>query len=61
VAAAGAAVLKGVAVASIGPITTRTARELGIAVTVEAAVFSAGGLVDAIVGLYTEVTHPSSE
>jgi len=61
VAAAGVAALEGVAVASIGPITTRTARDLGIEVTVEAAVFSVGGLVEAIVGLYTKVTPPSSE
>jgi uroporphyrinogen III methyltransferase/synthase len=61
VAAAGAAVLAGVAVASIGPITTRTARDLGIEVTAEASVFSADGLVEAIVGLYTEMTPPSSE
>jgi uroporphyrinogen III methyltransferase / synthase len=58
VAAAGAAVLEGVAVASIGPITTRTARELGINVTTEAKVFTAEGLVEAVVGLYTEVTPP---
>ena len=61
VAAAGAAALEGVAVASIGPITTRTARDLGIAVAVEAPVFSVDGLVQAIVGLYTGMTPPSSE
>jgi uroporphyrinogen III methyltransferase/synthase len=61
VAAAGAAALEGVAVASIGPITTGTARDLGIAVTTEAKVFSIDGLVEAIVGLYTEMTPPSSE
>jgi uroporphyrinogen III methyltransferase/synthase len=61
VAAAGAAALEGVAVASIGPITTRTARDLGIEVTAEASVFSVDGLVEAIVGLYTEMTPPSSE
>jgi uroporphyrinogen-III synthase len=60
-AAAGAAALEGVAVASIGPITTRTARDLGIEVTAEASVFSVDGLVEAIVGLYTKVTPPKSE
>ena len=61
VAAAGAAALEGVAVASIGPITTRTARDLGIEVAAEASVFSVDGLVAAIVGLYTEMTPPSSQ
>jgi len=61
VAAAGVAALEGVAVASIGPITTRTARDLGIVVTAEAAVFSVDGLVEAIVGLYTKVTPPTTE
>jgi uroporphyrinogen III methyltransferase/synthase len=48
VAAAGAAALEGVKVASIGPITSKTARSLGIEVTVEAASFTIDGLVDAI-------------
>ncbi len=61
VAAASAGALAGVAVASIGPITTRTARELGIEITAEASVFSIDGLVEAIVGLYTEETPPSRE
>ncbi len=43
-------VLNGVRVASIGPITTRTAREAGIAVDVEARKFTIDGLVDAMVG-----------
>lgn len=61
VAAAGAPALEGVAVASIGPITSRTARHLGVKVTAEASVFSADGLVEAIAGLYIKVTPPSSE
>ena len=48
VAAAGAAALEGVKVASIGPIASKTARGLGIAVTVEAASFTIDGLVEAI-------------
>lgn len=50
VAIAGAAALAGVKVASIGPVTTATARKLGIEVTVEASVFTVDGLVDAILG-----------
>jgi uroporphyrinogen III methyltransferase/synthase len=42
--------LEGVRVASIGPITTRTARSLGIDVTVEARKFTIDGLVEAILG-----------
>ncbi len=49
VAVAGAAALEGVKVASIGPITSATARRLGIAVTAEAREFTIGGLVEAIV------------
>jgi len=43
-----AGVLAGVKVASIGPITSATARELGIEVTVEASAFTVDGLVEAI-------------
>jgi uroporphyrinogen III methyltransferase/synthase len=50
VAAAGAGALEGVKVASIGPVTTKTARALGIQVTVEAATFTIDGLVEAILG-----------
>jgi uroporphyrinogen III methyltransferase/synthase len=46
--AAGAEVLAGVKVASIGPVTSETARELGVEVTVEAAKFTIDGLVEAI-------------
>jgi len=48
VALAGAASLAGVKVASIGPVTSATARRLGIEVTVEASVFTIDGLVAAI-------------
>jgi uroporphyrinogen-III synthase len=48
VAVAGAAAVGGVKAASIGPITSATARELGIEVTVEASVFTVDGLVEAI-------------
>jgi uroporphyrinogen III methyltransferase/synthase len=45
---AGADALRGVNVASIGPVTTATAKRLGLAVTVEAGVYTADGLVEAI-------------
>ena len=45
---AGAAVLDGVKVASIGPVTAATAKKLGIAVTVEASPYTTDGLVAAI-------------
>jgi uroporphyrinogen III methyltransferase/synthase len=48
VAAAGAGALEGVKVASIGPVTSKTARALGIEVTAEAAKFTVDGLVEAI-------------
>jgi uroporphyrinogen-III synthase len=48
VAAAGAASLDGVRVASIGPVTTATARQHGIQVTVEASKFTIDGLIEAI-------------
>ncbi|MDI6870137.1 MAG: uroporphyrinogen-III C-methyltransferase [Bacillota bacterium] len=40
----------GVTVASIGPITTKTARELGLNVQVEAAEYTIAGLVEALAG-----------
>jgi uroporphyrinogen III methyltransferase/synthase len=48
VKAAGVEALHGVRVASIGPVTSATARGLGIAVAVEAAEFTTAGLVAAI-------------
>jgi uroporphyrinogen III methyltransferase/synthase len=47
--------LRGVAVASIGPVTSETARELGLPVTVEAAVSTVPGLVEAIVQYFQGV------
>jgi uroporphyrinogen III methyltransferase/synthase len=49
VALGGSEALAGVKVASIGPVTTATARKLGIEVTVEADVFTIDGLIDAII------------
>jgi uroporphyrinogen III methyltransferase/synthase len=46
--AIGAEALRGVKVASIGPITTRTARDLGVEVTKEAEEYTIGGLVAAM-------------
>jgi uroporphyrinogen III methyltransferase/synthase len=48
VRAAGVEALEGVRVASIGPVTTATARKLGITVTAEAATFTMEGLAEAI-------------
>ena len=45
---AGAPALEGVRVASIGPVTTATARRHGIEVTVEARTFTAAGVVEAM-------------
>jgi uroporphyrinogen III methyltransferase/synthase len=59
VEAAGAEALRGTAVASIGPITTQTARSLGVEVATQAKVYTVEGLVDAVMGLYTEMTPPS--
>ena len=60
VAFAGAEALAGVRVASIGPVTSATARRLGIEVDGEAGVFTVDGLVEAVLALYTE-TSPSHE
>jgi uroporphyrinogen III methyltransferase/synthase len=57
--AAGAEALRGIAVASIGPITSLTARQLGVEVATQAKVFTVDGLVAAVLGLYTEMTPPS--
>jgi len=48
VAAAGAEALAGVRVASIGPVTTATARRHGIPVTAEARTYTVEGLIEAI-------------
>jgi uroporphyrinogen III methyltransferase/synthase len=57
--ALGAEALVGVRIASIGPVTSATARELGLEVTVEARVYTAAGLVESILA-YNEVTPPST-
>jgi len=48
VAAIGPEMLAGIPVASIGPVTSATARKLGIHVTVEASQFDEAGLIEAI-------------
>ena len=50
VQAAGAKALEGVKVASIGPVTTATAKKLGVAVTIEANPYTTDGLVTGIAG-----------
>lgn len=47
-AVAGPGALEGVKAASIGPITSATAREVGIEIAAEASVYTIDGLVDAI-------------
>jgi uroporphyrinogen-III synthase len=48
IAACGAGMLKGVRVASIGPVTSATLRDAGVAVMVEASPHTVPGLVEAI-------------
>jgi uroporphyrinogen III methyltransferase/synthase len=48
IAAIGGQALEGIQVASIGPVTSATARRLGVAITVEASRFDESGLVEAI-------------
>ena len=50
-----AGALEGVRVASIGPITSRTARDLGVVVDVEAREYTVEGLVRGIVEAHTAV------
>jgi uroporphyrinogen III methyltransferase/synthase len=59
VEAAGVELLRGVRAVSIGPITSATAWELGVEIAVEARPYTVDGLVEALVGLYTERTPPS--
>jgi uroporphyrinogen III methyltransferase/synthase len=49
VQAVGAHTLEGVGVASIGPVTSATARRYGLAVAVEATTYTIDGLVEAVV------------
>jgi len=46
--AAGVEALAGIQVATIGPVTSATARKLGLNVTVEATEYTADGVVAAI-------------
>ena len=54
----GVAALEGVQVASIGPVTSNTARSLGVSVATEAREFTIDGLVAAVIGLYTKISPP---
>jgi uroporphyrinogen III methyltransferase / synthase len=59
---AGVDALRGIPVASIGPVTSQTARDLGIGVTAEAAEFTIDGLLDAVRRICeTEMTPPSDQ
>ena len=51
-AAGGTAVLDGVKIVSIGAVTTRTARDLGLEVAAEARPFTVDGIVDALLALF---------
>jgi uroporphyrinogen III methyltransferase/synthase len=42
--------MEGITVASIGPITSQTARDLGLSVTVEAKTYTIPGLIQVILG-----------
>lgn len=44
--------MEGVIVASIGPITSRTARELGLSVTIEAKTYTIAGLIQAMLNFW---------
>jgi uroporphyrinogen III methyltransferase / synthase len=54
VAAAGAESLAGAQVVTIGPVTSQTARDLGLTVAAEAGVYTVDGLVDALVKLMAD-------
>ncbi len=53
--------LKDVAIASIGPVTTETARNLGLDVTVEAKQYTIEGLVSALVDYYLSPKSTNDE
>jgi uroporphyrinogen III methyltransferase/synthase len=62
VALAGAGALRGIRVVCIGPVTSRTARGLGIEVAAEARVYTIDGVVEAVRALCeTEATPPPAE
>ena len=54
VAAAGAQSLAGAQVVTIGPVTSQTARDLGLIVAAQAGVYTVDGLVDALVKLMAD-------
>jgi uroporphyrinogen III methyltransferase/synthase len=56
VAAAGAESLAAAKVVTIGPVTTQTARDLGLTVAAQAEVYTTEGLVQALLGLYTKAS-----
>jgi uroporphyrinogen III methyltransferase/synthase len=56
VAAASAEILTGSDIVCIGPVTTRTAQDLGLRVAAQAGVYTVEGLVEALLGLYTKST-----
>jgi uroporphyrinogen III methyltransferase / synthase len=58
-AVAGREALQGVRIASIGPVTTGTARSHGLQVDVQASPFTIDGLVTAIIGLESRKTRPA--
>ena len=60
-AAAGASTLDGVKVASIGPITSETARKLGVSVTAQAREFTLDGLLSAICEMCETDQSPPSK
>ena len=54
VAAAGAQSLAGAQVVTIGPVTSQTARDLGLIVAAQASIYTVDGLVDALVKLMAD-------
>jgi uroporphyrinogen III methyltransferase/synthase len=53
--AAGPQALRGIRVASIGPVTSGTLRENGVSVTTEASTYTISGVVDAILGHLADI------
>jgi len=57
VSVVGVEALAGVSIASIGPVTSKTARDLGLRVDVEASPHTVEGLVDALVTQFSTGTR----